>query len=304
MAKSFPLAYAQLGSELLTRVGVDKAVVELNGVVSGLGPRLNALVSRVDLCVDFLTDHHLASIADSDWVSRARSVHRWSVNRQFSGFSVGQGGSILFRLYDKTLEIGRSGKGWMYDVWSESGWLGELPVWRAEFQLRRQALRELGVETVADLDKRMHGLWDYCSTKWLRLADPSAHDQTSSRWATHPVWSALQSARFGEPFPCVVRRVTKARLPTNEYLFCNGLGAITSFMAKEGIRDVDVALALYARHARAYLRGRGGRNADLTSYARAKAAEKAKRFGLVYRRKADYSATDYLRAKYGEAEDE
>ena len=94
-AKALPLATAQIASELLTLQGPLPAESVLRGVVDTLG-QVNGVpgVSRVDLCVDFVTDYPLHLIRDEDWISRAKTIDRYTVNRQFSGFSIGGGGAL------------------------------------------------------------------------------------------------------------------------------------------------------------------------------------------------------------------
>jgi len=70
-------------------------------------------------------------------------------------------------------------------VWEANRWCGER-VWRVEFQCRREVLRELGVETLEDLESRMTEIWAYLSAKWFRLK--------GSRFAE--VWKRLQEG-FG-----------------------------------------------------------------------------------------------------------
>jgi hypothetical protein len=82
-----------------------------------------------------------------------------------SGFSIGKG-DIVARIYDKTLEISKSGKDWLYDLW---GIGRDVRVWRVEFQLRREALKEFAIETLDDLINRMQGLWNYCVNDWLSV---------------------------------------------------------------------------------------------------------------------------------------
>jgi hypothetical protein len=56
--------------------------------------------------------------------------------REFSGFTIGSGGPLSARIYNKSLEIKRSGKTWFLQIWQDNNWDESKPVWRVEFQLR------------------------------------------------------------------------------------------------------------------------------------------------------------------------
>jgi hypothetical protein len=60
--------------------------------------------------------------------------------KTFTGFSFGAG-AVVSRLYLKTREIQKTGKQWMIAIWKRGGYRGG-PVWRLEFQLRREFLKE------------------------------------------------------------------------------------------------------------------------------------------------------------------
>ena len=60
---------------------------------------------------------------------------------QFTGWSIGLGGPISARLYDKTVEIAtRSKKFYLHELWQQAGWFPADSVWRFELQFRRPAL--------------------------------------------------------------------------------------------------------------------------------------------------------------------
>jgi len=64
-------------------------------------------------------------------------------------------------------------------------------VWRQEFQLRREVLKQLGISTIPDLLRLQGELWRYLTEDWLRLAILNPNDTTRTRWLTHPVWQAI-----------------------------------------------------------------------------------------------------------------
>ncbi len=298
---AMPLATAQISSELLSKSGYSQSVRKLELLISELGDIEYKKISRIDICADFYTEFNLGLIHPNAWVMQAVDFDLHYPGHKFSGLSFGKGGAISGRLYDKTLEIKRSNKTFFYPLWAEGGWLGELPVWRLEFQFRREVLKEMGVDSTLNLDEKLNGLWQYACQKWLRLTIPSNTDTAKSRWPDHPLWIALKKARFGEGDLMPLYRVRKERLPSQEFLYVNGLGAFTSYMAANGISSLEKAVKSYLRDANEYHRTRRASGNSLGTYVNAKCLQKARKFNS--RLKADYKDKDpeaYRKAKEGE----
>ncbi|MEM9254175.1 MAG: hypothetical protein AAGA91_01930 [Pseudomonadota bacterium] len=282
-ASRLPLAYVQLSSEVLTRAGWVAALSYLNKVLDALQPQdQEPTISRVDLCTDFTTSVHLDALPAYSWVTRSKRRSRHYIDDRFTGLTFGQGGDLSCRLYDKTEELKKSRKTYLYPVWQAKGWDGVMPVWRLEFQFRRSVLRELGIESPEDLALHTADLWVYAVSQWLRLAIPNHNDATRARWPTHGLWELLLSAEWdwdpGEP----LSRIRKARLPDDHYLFFNGISGITSYMASKGIEDFYDGLKGFITDAVAYHRLIGIETGEnLQDYALAKAREKARRYNTL-----------------------
>lgn len=114
---------------------------------------------------------------------------------KFTGFSVGKG-KVSGRLYDKALEIeAKSKKFWMFDIWG----LTEIPdgykAIRVEFQLRREAIKDLGLNGPDDVMQFGANAWAYCSRHWLKFQDrPGAHH---TQRKTFPWWRQVQEGYQG-----------------------------------------------------------------------------------------------------------
>jgi hypothetical protein len=159
-------------------------------------------VSRVDLAVDF--QGWLPSLEDDGrFVTRAadRAMHKQ--RRAFTGFMFGRG-VLAARLYDKTLEILRSGKPWFRQVWARTpGFDPSAPVWRLEFQVKREALRAMkatdgtgepvALGTWPDVLEHSRALWRFLSSRWLALRLPRTK---STRQRLAPEWEALHACGF------------------------------------------------------------------------------------------------------------
>lgn len=302
-ATSLPLAHLQISSELLTLQGYVEAerrarfVVGTFGLVSGA-----AKISRVDLCTDVQTTFPMDSWPASAWVTRAHRIDPHYVQGRFSGWSIGSGGALVCRLYDKTLELERKPRAYLGALWRQSGWDGMQRVWRLEFQFRREVLKELGISSPDELPAALGGLWSYATKQWLRLTLAAAHDQTRSRWTTHPLWDAFAQIDWGNPRVVLVR-VRTERVPADSHLFRQGLAGLTSYMAARRIFDIQEAALRYLSDAAGYHNHTGSKS--FNQYVLERLRLKARRYNSLDNTEKDSeevarSSEAYRRAKDGE----
>lgn len=160
------------------------------------------------------------------------------------------GGDISARLYNKTLELEKSGKDYLKEIWRDQGWEPGQSVWRLEFQLKRNTLRQLNICTFPELMSHLSAIWAYASSDWLRLTLPDPSDKTQSRWPLHPLWMALQQANWETELPCERRKTSTGSPPSDKSLFVNGISGLTSYMAREGITDAYEGASAYFRAAK------------------------------------------------------
>ena len=257
-----PSAFVEIRAGYLWRLGPVRAVARILEALRAWAPRgaewpPRVTVSRIDLAADVqgwqpsgveLT----APIGTAPaWVSRTVSRTRSAEpvkggtkrardlgadalhlrGRRFTGYSFGAG-DLLARIYDKTAEIRKSGKRWCGAIWLAGGADPSLPVWRVEYQLRGDTLREL---VIAVTDPRLQavaacvtdwgivrqgldGLWSYLTTReagrgWLDLRrvalredgtpDPAAVARArdlgrfDQGWVRDPAWVAISALRWG-----------------------------------------------------------------------------------------------------------
>lgn len=253
--RKVPEVYVQVSSELLNCKGLDDSLKHLREIVSTLLMEIEEeTISRVDLFADFITDSDLSRTTENEWVTRAAETHRHAKHRIFTGWSIGRGGDISARLYDKTIEITKSNKFFFYEIWQRQGWNGE-KVWRLEFQLRRAFLGQMSVNTISDLQIYVNDVWRYCTHEWLRLGIDEG-TENRSRWPTDELWQNIQKVIFGDgSFTGITRNVDKSRVPDDKTLIKGGIGYITSHAAKHGIKSLDDAVNSFARDVKSVLDG-------------------------------------------------
>jgi len=283
-AKTLPLAYVQIGSAYLLWKGIEKAVSELIQIISKVGViEGEPQVSRVDLYVDFVVDADFSNPLMGLWVTRARRISTHTIDRLFTGYSIGLGGDISARLYDKTLEIKESGKDYMLDIWAAHGWDRTSSVYRIEFQVERKVLTEHDCRIIPDLMPKLGQLWRYATLQWLKFTIPSTTDENQSRWPLHPVWEALAMVDWPDTLPGTSTPIRSKGIPGEQYLFENGLSGITSFMALNGITDPHEAFHMFEERAKQYHNRKGHFTGQgYEGYLSEKASLKARAYNLSY----------------------
>lgn len=150
-------------------------------------------LSRVDVAADFQGWEPAASdMAAVVCAASYRGTH--GTEKGVQTFQFGKG-AIVLRVYNKSEEILHSGKSWTLESWNLTGrYDPQLPVWRVEVQLRRQALAELQMNAERVL-KDPGSLLDY-GLSWAQLRVPGS-DATKTRWAEDSRWTALREGVYG-----------------------------------------------------------------------------------------------------------
>lgn len=269
-----PLAYVQISSELLTFTDLDEILSHLNKIISSLGEiKHEPTISRLDLCLDFMPKFNIESIYFKQWKTRATKTNPFYEHKKLTGWQIGSG-HIMARLYNKSLEIKKSQKDYLKPLWIQNGWDGKTDVWRMEFQMRREFLKLVGLAFPHQINEYSPKVWKYLCTEWLELVTPT-NDTTECRWPVTDEWKEISTACT--TIDCEsVKKVKKERLPNDQYLFVNGLAAISSFMAKEGITDLGEALGEYLHHAERY--HLNNKDEPMAEYLAKKAKEKTLRY--------------------------
>ena len=253
-ARSLPMGYVKVSSDYLAHVPPHETERRLRIVLESLGRLSEAAgVSRIDLYADFVCGFDMEGWDRHAWVTRAGQINSYAVDGKFSGWTIGQGGPISARLYDKSLEILiKRFRAYLPELWELAGWDGEQAVWRLEFQVRRELLGQQGLKSFPQVMENLNGLWSYAVTEWLKLTLPNPEDQTRSRWPIHPLWGYLSSVDWETGGGPLSRRSSPARVPGDGNLYGRGLSALVSFMAREGITDYDTGLKAYLPKLRSY----------------------------------------------------
>jgi len=244
--KSVPMAYVKISSEYLTYQTPADAEAHLNKILSELGVlQSSANVSRVDLYVDFVSHQNMEAWTREAWVTRGGSVNAYAVNKRFTGWAIGMGGVIAARLYDKLFELTNSGKGYLVPLWQAAGRLEGEPVWRLEFEFKRDFLTQKDLIPLNRVLENLNGLWSYATTEWLKLTIPNLNDDTRARWPVHPLWQCLASLDWDTNDSPLKSRFDNQRIPNEEAVLDRAYSAFTTWMALNANDDPDTAFRTF-----------------------------------------------------------
>jgi hypothetical protein len=254
--RSLPAVYARVASSFIHEIGPTRAVAELKSFVllAFQSEIAEAHCSRVDIYADF-----------QGWVPRPHDYERFVTRsrrntshvaihhdgRHFTGFTFGRD-AMVARLYDKGAEIAHSGKDWMRTIWGDR--LDPLrPVWRLEFQLRREVLAQCSLQNPDVAVEKRQDLWTY-ATHWLSLRSPRPGVRRT-RWPVAIAWVRLSNAALGASKNSLVRqRISKH----DESVLVRGLaGYASSLAAVAGVSDLDVTMLLSRRRVAEYMDATG-----------------------------------------------
>lgn len=179
---SKPGVMVEVRSETLWRWGLQRCVDRIKAACHRFGADPAAVLpSRIDQCVDILVPESVWSLdilnqavrrADTDAVYRRK--------KRLTGITFGAPGAPLrCRIYDKPAEIDAHGgrKAWFFDLWGlPDGVPDGCKVLRVEFQMRREKLKGLGADLIADYWNVQTGIWRYLTGSWLQITtDGDAH---------------------------------------------------------------------------------------------------------------------------------
>ena len=200
--------YVRIGSyDLIAQGGAWWAWRTVLGVVRELGGVVEwDKPSRVDLCVDLRGDL-ITPLAKAIWenkhICRARKQAFYRDGHELvTGVDVGRGGEIMMRGYRKDIEaaekelllveIAEKRFGIPEEALDEGVSIGIFS--RIEFQLRREALKEFNVDSMADYLSRRAQIAEYLVGKWFRLAEAEVDRTNTSREGLSELWQQIAEA--------------------------------------------------------------------------------------------------------------
>jgi hypothetical protein len=247
----------QLLSKALWSQGLTGVLEQLHVALERWGGRITAMKpSRCDLAADFLLERPL--ILDEILEERvpsnvAHSHHMRDVKTLETFYHGAKQSPVQLRIYDKKWEVAtHRDKVWFHEIWGPTT---DREVWRVEYQMRREILRQLRIDTIEELQRQLAGLWRYLTHDWfsLRRAD-NAH---TTRRTINPWWRTVveTAERFGPG--CEVRRVFTGEPADSRWYVTHIAGCLAGFAASEGLSEFDESVTLLMERVQRYWKSRG-----------------------------------------------
>lgn len=223
-APNRPAWRVSLASEALHVEGPARVVEFWRSVIEALtGSPVVLMVSRLDVHADFAG----LGIGDADRSAFVCRSGRQSVEFEHGTMETlyfGKGGDVTVRIYDKLAEIKASGKGGhLLNAYGDAGLRADDQVQRIEAQVRREALRSMGVMSTEDALARCGEVYVYAVGKWLRLIDTDSASRRE-RAKLDARWEAVQAARIGAGLDAVQRVRAEHQAPALDTIIANVAG--------------------------------------------------------------------------------
>jgi hypothetical protein len=196
---AFPPVFAELRSEYLHARGPDLAIGDLVKILTeDLFEKEPQLVtSRVDLYADTQGwDLELADLRRFTCRARYRVSYREAAMQEggrLTGMQFGRS-DLVGRIYDKTRELKKSGKRWLWDHWGQAV-DPERPVWRIEFQFKRDEVKSFRFGDLSELLWGLQDMWRHATHTWLKYGTPTS-DARERRWPVDPVWEDVRAVEI------------------------------------------------------------------------------------------------------------
>ncbi len=239
-----PAAFIEVHQAALWREGFREVCAEIKAWVGDLFDEDVVIrVSRLDVCCD-MQGWEASGVPNTHYVTRADTIKREdeTASGDLRQLSAGRSNHIRVSLYNKSKDVASKGKDWQIALWRRSGgYDATQKVYRLEYQMGSEFLRERAVDTLDDCIKKLPALWAY-ALGWFSLRVPSADDTNRSRWMESPVWLGLRLFLTGGEGP-VAPRVTQQeqvvmRVKRSEDA---AIGHLTSLMWLHGDKDLERA---------------------------------------------------------------
>lgn len=174
----------------LSPEGVYSEICEF--ISQNIGEITSNKVSRVDLCCHTDSIDFTQSSTEL-FKGNYRSTNVRFYNRQISGMEYGNRASKVFcRIYNKLLEVKqKNSKLWFFEIWDMFEWDGAKTVWNIEFELKRNYLTGVHIDTVEDVFASLSSMWHYLMDEWLVMTN---NDRTRIENATiNPEWAYIST---------------------------------------------------------------------------------------------------------------
>lgn len=200
--KTFPSVMVRVPGGACLYPGAAECYEKATRMIHALGGNIiRNRLSRVDICLDMpevSLDEFYKPFSEDRYICRSRDDNAILPQKGAGGITLYFGKSPLqCRIYDKLKEVEKKANPHKKLCMKFFRW-GGMPeaATRVEFELRRAALKERGVDTVEDYYAKRADLIHYLTTKWLRFTANKVdrENKNQSKARTLPLWNQVRKA--------------------------------------------------------------------------------------------------------------
>ena len=197
--KTYPSVGVTISGTGCLYPGVTECYEKANRMIEALGGKIvRNKLSRVDICLDMpevQIEPLDRAFLEERYICRAVAKARHSG----TGVTVALGKSpLMCRIYDKKAEVELKANPHKQLCMVVYRWGEVMPdaATRVEFELRREALKERGIDTVEDYYAKRADLVHYLTHNWLRFTANKVdrENKNQSKARTLPLWNKVRKA--------------------------------------------------------------------------------------------------------------
>lgn len=245
--KNFPSVVIRADGDACLSIGAQEAYAKATRMIKALsGTIIRNRLSRVDICLDMPEvdiEPFDRAFLEERYICRAVAKARHSG----TGVTIAIGKSpLMCRIYDKLAEVELKANPYKQLCMVFYRWGGVMPsaATRVEFELRREALKERGIDTVEDYYTKRADLVAYLTYDWLRFTvnKVDRENKNQSKARTLRLWNKVRKAfkRWtGEPAGQSLEPLPKARANVRN-LLKQTIGVARTAAGYQGETPVDL----------------------------------------------------------------
>jgi len=234
--EKIPNVSVHAGSLLLMQAGIEGVWADVQAAIEKLGGEIvRDKLTRIDACVDLPgvdVGVFTRALNDGCVITRARKRAIHFNGDRPTGMTCGAGATMV-RMYDKALEVRQRGDEAKQLYLEKFRWGGpQKTATRVEFQLRRDALKSLGVDSVDDWIEKRAAIVAYLTGQWCRLVvDVDKSNQNHGRAALLAEWQVVADAFVAWVGRAAPAKRNKTAAPDADALMKQAAGCLMSAYA-------------------------------------------------------------------------
>ena len=239
-----PVAKVEIKGEPLVQLGLQGALEAVDGVLAAFGIGYErSLLSRIDVKADHIgipVSRYKDDFDNDRVITRARQLNTFGSFQEVQTIVVGnrKTNRVVCRFYDKLAELlHKPEKAALFEKYVTEGEIVDSCT-RVEFEIRREGLKELGINSFEDCFGRLVEITTYLTAEFLRIADDKVDRNHTDRAKTAEHWQETQAAflQFAKTFRQLPARVAEP-IPFDATKHCNTMiGHLISWMIKDGAK--------------------------------------------------------------------